>query len=94
MGAGRNGKKPGNTRLQERENRFVQIAKVEEIHEKQKQNWQRLSTATTLWKSFQDPPVNQIWKITVEGSGRINLFINANAASKSKLAPCFSKQSV
>ena len=31
---------------------------------------QRLSTATALWKSSRDPPVKQIWKITVEGSGR------------------------
>jgi hypothetical protein len=55
--------------------------------DKQKQNWQRFSAVTALWKSFQESPVQQIWKVAEEGRRGINLFINANA-------PAFSAEGV
>jgi len=49
--------------------------------DKQKQNWQRFSAVTALWKSFHGSPVQEIWKIAVEGRRGINLFINANSSA-------------
>lgn len=49
--------------------------------ERQKQNWQRFSVISAFWRQFSKSPIQEIWKIAVEGRRGINLFITANAAA-------------